>query len=103
MLLVLTTCANAREAKKIANALVAERLAACVSIIPAASVFFWKGELRNASERLLIAKTSDRRYRSVEARVKQLHGYELPEIIALRVAHASKEYSEWVEEECRLS
>jgi periplasmic divalent cation tolerance protein len=101
MLLVLTTCADEKEARRIAAALVTERLAACVSVIPAASVFFWKGKLRSASERLLIAKTGERKYRAVEARIKQLHGYELPEIIALRIARGSKEYMKWVENETK--
>lgn len=93
MLLVLT--AVNRNAEKIAAKLVAERLAACVSIVPCKSTYRWKGKLKKAKEQILIIKTRTDNYALLEKRIKGLHPYDLPEILSLN-AGGSMEYIDWV-------
>ena len=97
---VLVTCANAREAGRIARTLVEERLAACVNIPSATivSVYRWKGKVERAREVLLIVKTSTHHFAELERRVRQMHSYQTPEIIALPVAAGSRSYLAWLDE-----
>ena len=99
-IVVLVTCGSPAEARKIARVLVERRLAACVNVIrtPVQSVYRWKGKVEFAKEVLLVIKSSRARFRSIEAEVKRLHGYDVPEIIALPVALGSHEYLEWISE-----
>ncbi|HVZ17665.1 MAG TPA: divalent-cation tolerance protein CutA [Terriglobales bacterium] len=95
---VLTTSGNREEAEKIANALVENEMAACVNIVgPITSVYRWEGKVETASEFLLIVKTWEDAYERVEQAIRELHSYELPECIALRVEKGSEAYLEWVE------
>ena len=95
MQLVLSTCATLDEAKKIAKTLVEERLAACVNIMPQIfSIYEWEG-LQEDSEVLLLIKT--RSLELVEERIKELHSYEVPEIIAIEIKDGSQEYLEWMD------
>ena len=99
VLVVLVTCETGKEAAKIAETLVKERLAACVNIIPKIkSVYVWKKKLVKANEVLLIAKTTEARYPELEEKVRKMHSAEVPEIIALEAGKALEEYAEWVEE-----
>jgi periplasmic divalent cation tolerance protein len=97
--LVLVTCANEREASRIARALVGERVAACVAIgkMPVLSIYRWKGKVERGRETLLLVKTSARLFPKVERRVRQLHSYETPEIIALPVVAGSRAYLAWMD------
>lgn len=98
-IVVLVTVPDAEEAAKIGRALVEERLAACVSIVPSTrSIYRWKGEVCDAAECLLIIKTLSNGFEVLQKRIKQLHSYELPEVIALAIAKGSEEYLKWVEE-----
>ncbi|HVB34022.1 MAG TPA: divalent-cation tolerance protein CutA [Patescibacteria group bacterium] len=99
-LVVLVTCANAAEAGRIARTLVGERLAACVNIqrSPVLSIYRWKGNVERARETLLLVKTSARLYRKLERRIRQLHSYQTPEIVALPIAHGSRAYLGWLDE-----
>jgi periplasmic divalent cation tolerance protein len=98
MLLVYITFPSQKEAEKVGKILVEEELARCVNIIPRMkSIFLWKGKLGMNKECILIAKTSERNYRKIEIRVKQLHSYDVPCIVALKVARGSKEFIKWVE------
>jgi len=96
----LVTCANAREAGRLARTLVEERLAACVNIhgAPVKSVYRWKGKLEQTREILLIVKTSKRLFPRLEARIRELHSAEVPEIIALPIAAGSRPYLDWLGE-----
>jgi len=96
---VLTTVGNREEAEKIANALVEAELAACVNIVgPIRSLYRWKGKVENAEEFLLVVKTLAPAYDDVEEVIRELHSYELPECIAIRVEKGSEPYLEWIED-----
>ena len=99
---VLTTVGNRDEAEKIANALVEAEIAACVNIVgPIRSIYRWEGKVENAEEFLLVVKTWGDAYERVEAAIREMHSYELPECIALRVERGSEAYLEWVENSVR--
>ena len=97
-LVVLVTCSSAREAERIARALVDARLAACGNILqtPVRSVYRWKNKVESAREFLLLLKTSRRRFSKLQAAIKRLHSYEVPEIIAIPVAAGSPAYLAWL-------
>jgi periplasmic divalent cation tolerance protein len=99
---VLTTAGNREEAEKIATALVEGEIAACVNIVgPIRSIYRWEAKVENAEEFLLLIKTWNDAYDRVEATIKQLHSYDLPECIALRVEKGSEQYIEWIENSVR--
>lgn len=99
MIVVITSCGSAEEADRIAEALVGDRLAACVQILPMRSVYRWQGAVERSDEWQLQIKTRAALADRVEARIRALHGYDLPEIIALPVTAGSAEYVDWVETE----
>lgn len=101
---VLITCGTATEADRIAWALVEKRLAACVNVLDARvrSTYRWQGKVETAAESLLLIKTARRLLPRLEAEVKRLHSYDVPEILALPVAAGSKDYLDWLES-CLLS
>ena len=97
-LLVITTCANADDARALAAALVGDRLAACVNAIPQiSSTYRWAGKIEVADECLLLIKTTRDRYPALEGAIKARSKYELPEILAVRIDAASAEYLRWIE------
>lgn len=99
---VTTTTASRDEAERIGRTLVEERLAACAQIVgPLTSFYRWKGRVENATEWYCILKTTADMYRTLEARVRLLHSYETPEIIAIPVGPGSPEYSTWIAESVR--
>ena len=101
-ILILSACPEAGVAGDIAQALVAAKLAACVNIIPGiASRFRWLGRIEQAEEHLLIIKTTHDRYSDVEKKIRSMHPYELPEIIAVPVAGGLAEYLDWIDQETR--
>ena len=100
-LVVLMTCGKMEEAEKIAQALVEEGLAACVNLMPGiTSIYRWDEKLCQEPEVLMIAKTRPDRLEAFEARVKALHSYTVPEILALPLRAGSKDYLKWVGEVC---
>ena len=97
--IVLTTTANAAEAARVGRSLVEERLAACATLIPAVqSIDRWKGEVESATETLLVLKTGVEQSAPLEARLHELHGYEVPEFLVLDVAAVSHPYLAWLRE-----
>jgi len=95
--LAITTTGSKAEADRIATALVEENLAACVQIVPGAeSVYRWQGAVHHDQEWLLLIKTIAARLPQIEARVKQLHSYDLPEFLVLAAVGGSAEYLAWV-------
>jgi periplasmic divalent cation tolerance protein len=101
-IVVLMTAANREEASRIAEMLVGARLAACVQILPEIeSVYRWQGEVKRENEILLLAKTVASRFAELESKVRALHSYETPEIIAVPVTDSSSAYLGWLLTELR--
>jgi len=102
-IVVLVTCGSAKEARHIARAMVERRLAACVSMIafPVESTYRWKGKVESAQEFLLMMKTTRTKFSLMCDAVKRMHAYDAPEIIALPIAHGSKDYLSWISESVR--
>jgi periplasmic divalent cation tolerance protein len=102
-IVVLVTCASAKEARRIADLVVKRRLAACVNIleIPVRSVYRWKKRVESARELLLVIKSSRKRFRELQRAIESVHSYEVPEIIALPIEGGSRKYLAWLEESVR--
>jgi periplasmic divalent cation tolerance protein len=97
---VITTVASAEEARRIAAALVEERLAACVQIVgPIESIYRWQGKVETATEWQCWIKTRRQHYDRVEAAVRRLHSYQLPEILAMPIIAGSEAYLKWLSDE----
>lgn len=98
-LIVLTTCDNPEQAQRLADGLVEERLAACVNRIDGVqSTYRWKGAVERDAESLLVIKTTAERYNELEQAIKRISGYELPEVLAVRVEGGLPGYLSWVED-----
>ncbi len=103
-ILVLSTAGSEEEAKKIANALVERRLAACVNIIPRViSVYRWQGKIEEAGEYLLLIKTSAGNFAGARDAITELHSYDVPECVAISIAEGSKAYLDWMVESVTIS
>jgi periplasmic divalent cation tolerance protein len=94
--LIITSAGSREEADSIAAALVSERLAACVQILPATSVYRWQGAVERAEELVLHIKTMADRAEAVERRISELHSYKVPEVIVLPIAGGSDDYLGWL-------
>ena len=100
VLLVLTTCSDAQAAARLADSIVAARLAACVSAIgDVESTYRWNGAVEHATETLLVIKTTSDRYAALEEHIRARSGYELPEIVAVRPEGGYAAYLDWVSRE----
>jgi len=98
-LVVLTTAPDRKTADSLAKALVREKLAACVSVSAGAvSHYRWKGKIERAREALLVIKTLDRKFPALEKFISKNHPYDVPELVALRVARGSRKYLSWLTE-----
>jgi len=96
-LLVLTNLPDRASAEKLADLLVGKQLAACVNILaPCRSVYRWKGKVWNETEQLLVIKTTAAVFEDVKRTVKELHSYELPEILALPVSDGEASALAWI-------
>ena len=101
-IVILITCSNAKEARKISRHLVGSKLVACVNIVDKVkSIFWWEGKVDSASEVLLIAKTKNSMINKVISHVKSLHSYKVPEVIALPIVAGNKDYINWINESVR--
>jgi periplasmic divalent cation tolerance protein len=97
-IVVLSTCASEEEAGKIARALVEERLAACVSVIPGVRSFYhWKGAVESSAECLLAIKSSRESFSLLRAALERLHSYEVPEVLALAIVDGAPAYLDWLQ------
>jgi periplasmic divalent cation tolerance protein len=97
-MVVLVTCGSRAESQRIAREIVSRRLAACANLLesPVQSIYRWKGKVERAREFLLLIKTSAARLGALEAEVKRLHSYDVPEFIALPILAGSPEYLRWL-------
>ncbi|HUV52339.1 MAG TPA: divalent-cation tolerance protein CutA [Dehalococcoidia bacterium] len=99
-IVIFITASSYEEAHKISEALVSQKKAACVNIVPKVnSIFTWKDKLEEAEESLLIVKTRTKLFQDVVTLVKWLHSYEVPEIIALPIIEGNPDYLEWIDKE----
>jgi periplasmic divalent cation tolerance protein len=99
-IVVYVTAGSADEAERIADALVEERLAACVNCVSGVrSIYHWEGKIERADEELLIIKSRRALFDRLKRRVAELHSYSVPEIIALPLVEGSESYLKWLDEE----
>jgi periplasmic divalent cation tolerance protein len=99
---VTTTFPDERTAQRVASCLVEERLAACAQVQgPISSTYWWKGEVEQEQEWYCHLKTTLERLPALESRIRGLHPYEVPEIIAVPIHHGDPRYLEWIEEELK--
>jgi len=96
---ILVTASSRQEAEAIAQALVADNLAACVSFTQIHSVYTWQGKVNSDDEWQLVIKTHINKFSQLETKVKEIHSYEVPEIIALPVLRGSLPYLNWISEQ----
>lgn len=96
---VLVTAPSQEEATAIAQALIAAKLAACVSLLPVYSIYTWQGQVEQANEWQLLIKSDLEQFSALEAKVRELHSYQVPEIIALPILHGSQPYLNWIAEQ----
>jgi periplasmic divalent cation tolerance protein len=96
-IVVYCTASSFEEAKKITESLIAEKLAACVSMVPNLySVYWWEGKIERAEEVLMMIKTQNSRFKALAQRIKQLHSYSVPEILVLPVVEGNPDYLKWL-------
>ncbi len=95
--LIMVTASSREEAEKIATTLLERKLIACANILgPVSSRFWWQGKIDSAEEYMIFMKTKRELFDQVADNVKQLHSYEVPEIIALPIVEGAKPYLEWI-------
>ncbi|MDD5347442.1 MAG: divalent-cation tolerance protein CutA [Candidatus Omnitrophica bacterium] len=101
-IVVFITAPGKKQAKRIAQALLKRKLAACVNIVDTVeSLFWWKGKIDTAEEALLVAKTRKPKFTALVKAVRSLHSYTVPEIIAVPIVAGNKEYLEWIDASVR--
>jgi len=99
-IVVFSTASSAEEAEKIARALVNERLAACVNVIPSVRSFYrWQGKIEDSAEFLLVIKSSRELFDQLRISLEKLHSYEVPEVIAVPVVDGARNYLNWMDGE----
>ena len=101
-IVIFITTSTEEEARKISESLLSQRKAACINILPKVdSSFWWQGKLDSAQESLLIIKTKALLLSEIIALVKEVHSYEVPEIIALPIIGGNEDYLKWIDSEVR--
>jgi len=96
--LVITTCADRESAKRLADLIVGQRLAACVQLFPIESVYVWNGEVCHQNETVMFIKTRAALSEKLAAAIRENHSYEVPEIIELPIIGGLPEYLRWIDE-----
>jgi periplasmic divalent cation tolerance protein len=100
--IIFTTWPDAESARAAARRLVEEKLAACGNLLSGVeSIYRWQGQVETSSEVVVIFKTTAARYPQLEARIRELHNYEVPEILGIRAGAGLPAYLRWAEESCR--
>ena len=96
--MLMTTTASRDDAARLARSLVEEKLAACVQMMPIDSVFSWNGKIQEENETLMLVKTRTALFDATIARIKSLHRYDVPEIVAMPFTAGSAPYFQWMDE-----
>lgn len=100
VIVIFSTTGSREEAENIARVLIEKRVAACVNIFgPIKSIYWWRGKIEESKEYLLTVKTIRDKYEILERIISEIHSYQVPEIIAIPVVNALKEYIEWLRKE----
>lgn len=99
MIFIYITCKDKTEAQKIGETLVKEKLAACVNFWPIQSIYRWHRKIVKDKEFILVVKTLKSKFRKIEARVKELHSYQVPCLVGLAVSKISQKYFNWLKRE----
>ncbi|MFQ5696443.1 MAG: divalent-cation tolerance protein CutA [Terriglobia bacterium] len=98
-IVILSTCGSEQEARRIASALVEERLAACVNVVASIrSLYRWEGKVQDDREALLLIKTTRLLFDSVRRAIERLHSYQVPEVVCLPVIDGAPNYLNWLSE-----
>ncbi len=101
---ITTTTDKKREAEDIAKKLIEKRLVSCAQILgPIKSIYWWKGRIEESEEWMIFFKTKKGLFKKVESAIKEIHSYEVPEIIAVPILEGSKDYLNWIESETQKS
>ena len=96
-IIILITAKDTKQARTIANGLLQDKLIACANIIAGVqSLFWWQGKIDSAKEALLVLKTKKILFKRVAAKVRALHSYQTPEIIALSIIDGNRDYLQWI-------
>jgi periplasmic divalent cation tolerance protein len=99
MILVISTVKDIDEGKRIIDTLLNEHLIACGNIIPnITSIFFWKNNKEEINEAMIFLKTKEEKFHILIKKIKEIHSYEIPEIIAIPITYGNPEYLKWIEE-----
>ncbi len=102
LVVLFITTATAKEAQRISRVLIEQRKAACVNIVPrVSSLFWWQDKLDSAQESLLIVKTKASLLNEIVTLVREIHSYDVPEIIALPIVGGNQDYLEWISKEVK--
>ena len=99
-IMIQTTCGSKKEAKKMANILIKQKLAACVQIVECDSIYMWQEEVCNDKEHLLHIKTKKENFEKIKSKIKELHSYDVPEIICIKIKKLSKDYKKFIQDSC---
>lgn len=100
LIVVQTTCSNKKEAKSIAKSLIENKLAACIQISKIESFYMWEDKFCNDEEVLLSIKTKKKNFQKIKSKIKELHSYDVPEIISICIDEASKGYKDFIGKNC---
>ncbi len=98
LIIVQTTCGTKEEAKKIAKILIEKKLAACVQMSEIESFYMWEENFCNDNEILLNIKTKKENFKKIKSKIKELHSYDVPEIISVNIENVSKDYKKFIGE-----
>ena len=96
--IVYITAGDMEEARKIGRKLVEEQLVACVNLFPITSIFRWQGNIDEAEEVAIIAKTKTGKLKDIEKRVKELHSYDVPCVVSVKMDEGAKDYLDWIKD-----
>ncbi len=99
-IVVQTTCSSKKEAKFIAKSLIKNGLAACIQIHKIESFYMWGGKFCCDDEVLLNIKTKKNNFKKIKSKIKELHSYDLPEIISFHIKKSSREYKDFINKNC---
>ena len=98
LIIIISTYPNKNSINKIANELVQNKIAACVNITKISSIYSWQGKIENASEYLVLFKTTQKNKKSLKEKIKASHPYDIPEIAEINIMSINKSYLKWLVE-----